>query len=567
MVHHWSLDRIIRATLLRWFLLPVVVILFLQFVFTLAIQRDQVESRHVRDAMWFQGVVGVYLEGVHQLLNLTLIDSAGRLDERINLMIGLGRDGSSATFHRVVALDDGFQVVDSVPDGGAAETDLSGLVPGVSVLGTMTLTVPYYSSIAETIVVTVAQRPRGFTHGIAAELNLELLQQQLSEHAPRGSNQTVFLTDRYGNVIAHPDFSLVQRQANLGDLAVMQQVGAGLSATTIARQDGRIALYSAVRDGATGWTVVVSEPLLTAFAPVVWLFVGTIIAVAGISVLTLFLFRHHLRGRVVNPLMDFAAAIDRETVEVEAAVQQSGYSFAELDVLLYRFGDMKARVHRREQQLIAAATEKDALVREIHHRVKNNLNVIASLLSLQAENVDSVDAAMIAFDESKNRIYSIARVHESLYGTENLSEVDMASYIRELVYDLRNAYGRGDTIDIELEVDEIELGIEHAIPCGIILNELLTNVYRHAFPDGRPGQISVTFTVRDSNRYRLTVTDNGIGLTPAAAEGSPRSLGMRLVRILVDQLGGYVEFSGEGGTHFEVEWARSEAPAERPLVR
>jgi len=558
MMRHWSLDRIIRATLLRWFLLPVVSLLFLQFFFTIAIQRSQVEDRHLRDAVWLQEVVGVYLEGVHQLLNLALIDAEGRIDNRIDLMIGLGRDGSSATFHRVVALDRDFRVVDSVPKTSDADTDLSGLIPGVSVLGTMTLTVPYYSSTAEAIVVTVAQKPRGFTHAIAAELNLELLQRRLLESLPAGREQTVFLTDRYGNVIAHPDVPLVQRQTNLGGLSVMEQVSAGVPATTIARENGRLALYSAVRDGATGWTVVVFEPVLSAFASAVWVFLGTMGAVAGISAFTLFLFRHHLRAQVVNPLMDFAAAIDRETGMIEPGAPRRGASFAELDVLFYRFEEMKTRVHRREQQLMAAATEKDALVREIHHRVKNNLNVIASLLSLQAEHVDSVEKAMVAFEESKNRIYSIARVHESLYGTENLSEVDMSAYIRELVHDLRNAYGRGDTVEIQLEVDEIELGIEHAIPCGIILNELLTNVYRHAFPDERHGTISVSFTVRDLNRYRLAVSDNGIGLTPTDAEGSSRSLGMRLVHILVDQLGGSFDFSGEDGAHFGVEWPRAD---------
>jgi len=533
-----------------------VTILVFQFLFTLAIQRNQVEDRHLRDAVWLQAVVGVYLESVHQLLNLALIDSEGRIDDRIDLMISLGRDGSSATFHRVMALDSEFLVIDSVPPDTEGGTDLSGLLPGVSVLGTMTLTVPYYSAAADTIVVTVAQRPRGFAHTIAAELNLEMLQRRLSDSLPSGRDQTVFLTDRYGNVIAHPDPSLVARQTNLGGLEVMEQVGAGVPATTIAREEGRLALYSAVRDGATGWTVVAYEPLFSAFASAVWVFLGTMGAVAGISAFTVLVFRHHLRRRIVNPLMDFAAAIDQETGTAETFVQRSGPTFAELETLFYRFEEMKTRVRRREQELIAAATEKDTLVREIHHRVKNNLNVIASLLSLQAEHVDSVENAMIAFTESKNRIYSIARVHESLYGTDNLSEVDMASYIQDLVHDLRNTYGRRDTVAIELEVDEIELGIEHAIPCGIILNELLTNVYRHAFPSERRGMISVSFTLRESNRYRLAVSDNGIGLAPMDAEGSPHSLGMRLVHILVDQLGGSIDFCGEGGAHFGVEWPR-----------
>jgi two-component sensor histidine kinase len=243
---------------------------------------------------------------------------------------------------------------------------------------------------------------------------------------------------------------------------------------------------------------------------------------------------------------------------MESVRSQNGHSFAELDILLYRFGEMTNRVHQREQQLIAAASEKDSLVREIHHRVKNNLNVIASLLSLQAETVKTVEDATVAFEESKNRIYSIARVHENLYGTDNLSAVDMSSYIRELVYDLRTAYGRDETVGIQLHVDEINLGIEHAIPCGIILNELLTNSYRHAFPDGRPGEIAISFVFLKPDRYQLTVSDNGVGLTTAEAEGPTASLGMRLVRILTEQLSGGIRFSGENGARFVVEWARSD---------
>lgn len=555
---NWSLDRIIRTTLLRWFLLPVVVILLFQFAVTLGIQRENVQQRHVRDALWLQGIVEVYLEGVHNMLNLSIVDDAGRIDERIDTMISLGRDGSSARFHRVMALDQEFRIVNSVPDAENVGTDLSGLISGVSVLGTLTLTAPYYSTVADAIVIAVAQRPRGNSHIIAAELNLELLQRQLAESLPAGGDQTVFITDRYGNVIAHPDFSMVQRQANLGGLAVMQRVGAGRPATTLVREDGKLALYSAVRDGASGWTVVVYEPLLSAFASALWVFVATIVAVAGISFLTLLLLRRHLRKLVVNPLMDFATALDREA-EVETIRSQSGRSFAELDVLLYRFEEMTARVDRRERELIAAAEEKEALVREIHHRVKNNLNVIASLLSLQAENVRSVEEAMVAFEESKNRIYSIARVHESLYSTDNLSAVDMSTYIRELVYDLRTAHGRDDTVVIQLQVEELDLGIEHAIPCGIILNELLTNSYRHAFPDRRHGEISVAFTLLDPDRYRLGVADNGIGLSAADAEGSSQSLGMRLVRILTEQLGGVMRFSGEGGAQFTIEWPRLES--------
>lgn len=561
---NWSLDRIIRTTLVRWFLLPVVVILLFQFAFTLGIQRENVQERHVRDAVWLQGIVGIYLEGVHHMLNLALVDEAGRIDERMETMIGIGRDGSSAPFQRVMALDSNFRIVDSVPPAEDIGMDLSGLVPGVSVLGTATLTVPYYSTVADAIVIAVAQKPRGYTHAIAAELNLQLLQTQLSESVPSGGDQTVFLTDRYGNVIAHPDFSMVQRQENLGGLTVMQRVGSGRPATTVARENGQLALYSAVRDGASGWTVVVYEPLHSAFASALWVFMGTILAVAGISMPTLLLFRHRLRQRVVSPLMDFATAIDREAEEKASAAPRRGRSFAELDVLLYRFAEMTNRVHQREQQLIAAAAEKDALVREIHHRVKNNLNVIASLLSLQAETVMSVEDAIVAFEESKNRIYSIARVHESLYGNDDLSAVDMSTYIRELVYDLRTTYGRDDTVAIQLHVDNIDLGIEHAIPCGIILNELLTNSYRHAFPEYRQGEIVIAFTLLEPDRYRLTVADNGVGLTAVEAEGSSRSLGMRLVRLLTEQLAGVMRFSGDGGAQFVVEWPRAESASSSP---
>ncbi|WP_404784600.1 GAF domain-containing protein [Altericista sp. CCNU0014] len=189
-----------------------------------------------------------------------------------------------------------------------------------------------------------------------------------------------------------------------------------------------------------------------------------------------------------------------------------------------------------EEQLKASLVEKEILLQEIHHRVKNNLNVIISLLNLQASYVDD-DTIVDMFIDSQSRICTMAMIHEQLYGSENLAQLNFADYVKDLVNHLFMASQSATAAEIELCIDipDIDLNLETATPCGLILNELVTNAFKHAFSDGRPGKISISLT-RHARELQLIVQDNGKGFAPNIDWHNCPTLGLRLVRLLARQL-------------------------------
>ncbi|MCX6629474.1 MAG: PAS domain S-box protein [Candidatus Solibacter sp.] len=194
-----------------------------------------------------------------------------------------------------------------------------------------------------------------------------------------------------------------------------------------------------------------------------------------------------------------------------------------------------------------AVQEKTVLLREIHHRVKNNLAVTASLLSMKADG--SGPEAQLALEESRQRIHSIALVHEHLYSHEGLQCINFAEYARELVQGVYSTFGgelRG--IGLDLHLDPIELSIERAVPCALILNELLSNAFKYAFAGGRTGRILVSFHQPEPGCCELAVADDGPGLPDGAFTGQTQSLGLRIVHILTNQLDGSVEQKPTPGT-------------------
>ncbi len=204
------------------------------------------------------------------------------------------------------------------------------------------------------------------------------------------------------------------------------------------------------------------------------------------------------------------------------------------------------------ERLKASLREKELLLKEVHHRVKNNLQVISSLLNLQARHV--VDPrALELFKESQNRVRSIALFHEKLYQAKDLGHVEAFEYLNTLIANLLAAYGAKPTaVSLEVEREDILLGVDVAIPLGLVLNELISNALKHAFPDGRRGQIRVQLGRCDQDRYRLVVSDDGVGFPADLDFRNAPSLGLQLVCTLVDQLAGTIELIGAPGTTFNV---------------
>ena len=203
-----------------------------------------------------------------------------------------------------------------------------------------------------------------------------------------------------------------------------------------------------------------------------------------------------------------------------------------------------------EETTQAMLKEKEVLLKEVHHRVKNNLQVISSLLNLQL-NVISNKETRELIRESQNRVRSMALIHEKLYQSDNFGQVSLEEYLRSLTRDLFRSYGVGG-VNLKLEVEDIKVDVDSAIPCGLIVNELVSNALKYAFPLGREGQVHLKVAMVSRQQVALSVSDNGIGLPADMASRSANTLGFQLVHMLVKQLRGTLDIVKNGGTTFMI---------------
>ncbi len=238
-------------------------------------------------------------------------------------------------------------------------------------------------------------------------------------------------------------------------------------------------------------------------------------------------------------------------IEVEMRVRERT---AELDAINSTLTTEIAKHKLAEEALKAALQEKEVLLREIHHRVKNNMQVISSLLNLQADRVENEQVRQ-SLVENQQRIIAMSMIHEALYSSQNLSIVDLSAYLKNFVSHLQGVFSDQAGIHITLELNKIELDIDQAVPCGLIINELITNAFRHAFPDGRKGTIQIKVHQVNEKEVVLVVSDNGVGLISGLDIENPSSLGLRLVQGLIEhQLKGRLDVVIEGGTAFTLRW-------------
>ncbi|MDE3199160.1 MAG: sensor histidine kinase [Acidobacteriota bacterium] len=215
--------------------------------------------------------------------------------------------------------------------------------------------------------------------------------------------------------------------------------------------------------------------------------------------------------------------------------------------------ELEERVRERTKDLERALSEKTVLLKEVHHRVKNNLAVVAGMLGMQAAAVDGERAAT-ALADSEQRILSMALIHERLYSNENLDRLNFGEYAEQLATDLCASLAADPgRVWVEVDAEPLELSVDVALPCALILNELLTNALKYAYPAGEGGPIVVTFARREAGSLHLSCRDKGRGLPEDFSLDNSRSLGLRIVRILAKQIEGNLAVERRSpGTGFEL---------------
>src|SRR5919106_1302438 len=216
---------------------------------------------------------------------------------------------------------------------------------------------------------------------------------------------------------------------------------------------------------------------------------------------------------------------------------------------LQDYGQVAER-ERAEETFKASLRQQEVLLREVHHRIKNNLQIISSLLDIQASSVEDPHIVEM-FMDIQNRVISMALIHETLYQSGNLRMVNFGVYVRTLAEQILRSYNvLPQRIALQIRADEVMLDTNQAIPCGLILNELLSNCLKHAFPDERGGEIHIELRSDAAPRVTMIVRDTGTGFPAGTDSYHPQTLGLQLVHSLTEQLGGTLETKSNGGTTF-----------------
>jgi PAS domain S-box-containing protein len=238
----------------------------------------------------------------------------------------------------------------------------------------------------------------------------------------------------------------------------------------------------------------------------------------------------------------------RIPVEIGANVVQ----FSDIFYIVMVVRDVTERMEA-ENRIRSSLEEKEVLLREIHHRVKNNMQIISSLLNLQTRYITDEKVVDI-LKESQSRVKSMAMIHEKLYQSNELARIDFKDYIDKLIAFLTQSYMKeNDPVRIETSVEDIYLNIDTGVPCGLIINELITNSLKHAFPDNRGGLIKIEL-LKEGDLFILKVCDNGIGFPEKLDFRNTETLGLQLINNLVMQLDGAIELKVNHGTEFKISF-------------
>jgi len=312
---------------------------------------------------------------------------------------------------------------------------------------------------------------------------------------------------------------------------------------------------------------------------------STIVLVAMlISSIVALLITFRLQRLVSEPILRLAKTAKKVSSEKDYSIRVDFNSRDETGILVDQFNDMLDQIQERdlallkahneleervkdrtkeleyeiaerktaEHQIKESLKEKEILLKEIHHRVKNNLQVITSLLNLQSKSIKDQESLEM-FRDSQTRVKSMALIHEKLYQSNDLAQIDFREYVNNLTGYLNRSFAvETNRISLKLSVDEVYLGVDAGVPCGLIINELVSNCFKHAFPGDSRGEIKVRLSENDDGNYELIISDNGVGFPEHLDFKRTKSLGLQLINKLAQQLGGHVNLKTECGTRFEI---------------
>jgi two-component sensor histidine kinase len=400
----------------------------------------------------------------------------------------------------------------------------------------------FFSSISHSnsIVCAVPLREGVF----AAHINLDWLR-SLTEGIMQERERRILITDRNGSVIAAREQSLVEQRRNISNLPPVEAALSGGEGTFDFTFGETRYLCYASRVEATGWPLLIMRPYADAFS--IQREAGAVLAVVMFISLIMAVFLSYLMGnRILAPLSHLAATAN--------TIAQGNYSvtprpgFQEMQSVSEALDFMSRQVEEREEALQSSLYEKDLLLMEIHHRVKNNLQLIMSILSLKYSTIADPEQRS-GLNDTINHIYSIAQVHEQLYQNRDMTSIDLRLYSENLVSHLLNSNAENPgRIEPVNEIPPLKLSLDTAIPCGLILSELITNSLKHAFPRGEGGRITLQARHSDGE-IRISYSDNGAGFPPEVFNSSG-GMGFQIVHVLSQQLDGRIEYLRDGGSCF-----------------
>jgi two-component sensor histidine kinase len=270
-------------------------------------------------------------------------------------------------------------------------------------------------------------------------------------------------------------------------------------------------------------------------------------------------------GRPLGAIWILAHDAERhfDAEDVRLMTSLAEFTGAALQVLSALGAETQANQALREsqRQLQVSLHDKEVLLKEIHHRVKNNLQMVASLLALQSSQITDLKAQRL-FQDSQDRVRSLALLHDTLYQAGSLGQFNFAAYVKAISTQLLTTYATNTSaIRLSTQLDEVPLDLDAAIPCGLILNELLTNVLKHAFPNGQGGEVRLTLRA-EADRVTLSLRDTGVGFPTDLDFRQTDSLGLQLVNLLTEQLGGTLTLERGSGTTFTLSFpARCAEPS------